>query len=122
MALTSREALTTRRIREALGALGYPVPPSGTGTLTELAAMAPSIARFARDAGPAFLAAVRRASSPLERAELVAAQAEATVRALGPLTSVVRAASAVRDGLEVYARMRREVDALAGFVGIFTNR
>ena len=82
--LTVEQAKQIGRIRDALGKLGYPVPPGqpgAPGTLADLATMAPSMGKFAARGGADFVKRLRDASSPEMRAEMFIVAADAAVRA-----------------------------------------
>lgn len=111
-----------RRIRDALGRLGYPVPP-GRGFITPeaFAALAPAIRHFVGH-DPALSRAVREAKDGIERARLVAAGVERAVARRGPLGAKVgEAVSALTTGFLAYRNVQQQVGMLAGFLDTITN-
>jgi hypothetical protein len=119
MTLTHEQAVLVGRIRDALGALGYEVPAGvGPGTLSDLAKMAPAIARFAAAMGAEFSRSVSRKQDPMARAKMVADLAEKVAKAGSATHRAVGLAEVLATGFMAYRAAKKKGNPAAVVAGI----
>jgi hypothetical protein len=111
---TPEKAALVGRIRDALRALGYPVPDGfGPATPADLYAMAPAITDFSRVLGAQFAHTIRAAQDHTVRARVFAEAAEHIVRTGKQVRNIENLLGLVVKGFSTYRIAKREGVAAA---------